>query len=371
MTDSVSKSIDLLPAPLNLRSKGMRWLRALHRQTEATWHAQMEGIEAVAIEAAFAVIAVRILDLEVFRAAHGRRYETVRDNCDGGRTVSGLTLIRNAEVHLPVALEPDFEYRPGCISRRPERGGTNSTVERRHIWATRWKSYSELPDSVRHSERTAERCHTAYRDMVEREEVVETLLEAIAFFDQLDPSIVPRSATGQLAHLPLTALLGLHDTYRRLHPSEPRRRDVARRLIEKTRSRRPPGTRRVILYEVRSASGVLLAYAGFGYGHPNTMIGGEYGKCSWVDSGGQVVRDIEMGFPYDVGVVTGEQGIAVESGRLRVDGALLDDLHLPQPPARPDWWLIKYRWLGDPFAYALERGILWQDDEELVAALDG
>ena len=106
--------------------KGRRWMRAFQVQVAAVWQATVEtdttlvpggGVETeaetVAIAVAHASIASRVLDHHVFNDEYTRsgktycssQYERFRDSDDEGRVLTGLALIRNSEIHLPVLID--------------------------------------------------------------------------------------------------------------------------------------------------------------------------------------------------------------------------------------------------------------------------
>ncbi len=119
-------------------------MRALQAQVAAVWQATVEtdtrlipgGLveteaETVAIAVAYACIATRVLDRHVFNDEYPRsgktyrssKYERFRDSDDQGRVLSGLALIRNSEIHLPILIDPDVDRVLGIP-------GTNPTVFR-------------------------------------------------------------------------------------------------------------------------------------------------------------------------------------------------------------------------------------------------
>jgi hypothetical protein len=209
--------------------KGRRWMLALQRQVEATWLATLNhdsvlcqdhglevDIEPLGVELTFALIAVRVLDFEVFVRSHGEAYEAHRAACIEGRTVEGFTLIRNAEVHLPVVVDPMVE-----------RALSVPVPRARHAWPYQgqfrlfpaWREFDQLPPEVRATEGTANRCKASYRDHVGGKLILDTLLDAVRFFYECDPSLGAVSDDGGLLHFPLPAVLSVSGERR--HPLTP------------------------------------------------------------------------------------------------------------------------------------------------------
>jgi hypothetical protein len=215
-----------------LRHKGTRWFRTLHRQIGATWRAQAEDADAVGIELALAVTAVRVLDLEVFRAALGPAYETTRSGHPGGPVVDGMTLVRNAELHMPVVFTPASNPWVGV----EDAGGRSNPYV---FHDATWQRWDELPAAVRQNRRTSRRCHVGYRDALQGRRVTETLFLALSFFRSLDPTLEPRDSRGELQDFPLPPLKGTTFRYDRLHPDEPSLVDVERRLEQAVSCRNP------------------------------------------------------------------------------------------------------------------------------------
>ncbi|MEX1005802.1 MAG: hypothetical protein WD156_10600 [Acidimicrobiia bacterium] len=222
-------------------AKGRRWMRALQRQVADAWAATTEtdtslcgvhGMEAecevVAISTAFAVTAARVVDYEVFHAEHGQAYLDAKQSERQGQVVDGLVLIRNAEIHLPVILDPDV---PRVLSLLTRDGRSAFRV------VPKWKPYGQLPPDVQNNTKTSKRCHAAYQATVAGEPVIETLLDAIAWFVKCDPSLAHRDEAGELMGFPLPELWQ-HD-YERRHPDWVRRSDVETELRAK-RAREVP-----------------------------------------------------------------------------------------------------------------------------------
>lgn len=274
-----------LRLPPELSTKGSRWLRALHRSVEQCWLATLEDLEAIAIETAFAVIAVRVLDGAVCTTAGGNDYETHRGHTSEGRVVRGLTLIRNAEIHGPEVIDPGYER---AISIPVERGSIMRLFPR-------WKAHEQLPSSVRNDTRTAPSCHSAYRASVAGELVIQTLLDACRFFHGLDASIVPLAADGEPLHFPLRNLL--EHGYERRHPAWPKQSQVESEQVERSQASIPKARRRQITHRlVHPETGSCIGFGG------RADIATPGVRTTWVEPVEQIQRDIANGGEYYVEV---------------------------------------------------------------------
>lgn len=283
----------LLPTDDLLRPKAQRWMRAFQRQIRATWLAQSEDLpnagpaEAVGVSLALAAAAVRVLDLEVFDALHGARYRQERDSSRAGRVVNGLTLVRNAEIHLPAIMTPASNILVGCHSD-PAGDSWNYTFD----YVT-WARHENLPAEVRLNTKTSSRCHQGYIEGLQSRPVTETLLDVFCFFRSLDPELIAYDAKGKLDGFPLPASKGSGHAYYRLHPDEPTQEDVLQRLTKAARDKNPSAEWREICFVFRDpAVGAILRFAGYEKAHPWAMAGERRGVTTWVDYPELVLRDI-------------------------------------------------------------------------------
>lgn len=309
-------------------------MRALQRQVADVWQAAVEtdtrltherGLEAeaetVAISVAFAVTAIRVLDLEIFGREYPRRgktyrssqYERFRDRDVQGRVVSGTVVIRNAEIHLPVLIDSD-------VDRAVSIPGTAPT---RFRVFPRWRPYRVLPQDVRQDRRKGDRRRqaNAYRSHLARRLVIETLLDALAFFLHCDPSMARRTADGELEHFPLPELVQ-HDPYERRHPEWPLSEVVAAQARGRAASRPPAGIERVILHRLTDPNGDVEAYVGA------TLVTPGYWEA-FTERPEQIASDVAAGFRYKV---QEERVLADASGRLMLGNDRLDAaVPLPAP----------------------------------------
>jgi hypothetical protein len=201
---------------------------ALQRQVEATWVATFENdsvlcrehgpeldIEPVGVELAFALVAIRVLDLEVFVRCHGSIYEAHRGGCSEGRLIDGMTLMRNAELHLPDVVDPGVERVLNVPLLRP---GQAWPFRSEFRLFPSWRQLYELPKDVRETTKTAGHCIASYGDYVAGKLIIDSLLDAVRFFYDCDPSLAAVGDDGELLHFPLPAVLSVDGD--RHHPLE-------------------------------------------------------------------------------------------------------------------------------------------------------
>lgn len=295
-------------------------MHALQRQVLATWLATTEtdttlcrdhglevDAEAVAIESAFAVTAVRVLDLECFQKGGTAGYKAHRDDADDGQVVSAMNLIRNAEIHLPVILDPDVHRTVGV----PMADGS----QRFRVFP-KWVPYIRLPQEIRDSVRTKDKpnatrakAHQHYETALEGRFVVETLLDAVRFFHACDPTIVRHDDAGELDFFPLPEI-AQHD-YERRHPDWPTRAQYQADLRSRLESAPPAGDLRVITHVLFDDEDGVRALCGQTHSPlGNTTI--------FIETSQQVIRDIRAGYRYRVRLSHDE----TETEITEVDGAV-------------------------------------------------
>ncbi len=303
--------------------------------------------ERVALEIAPALAAIRTLDLEVLRASLNRavaqRYLDLQKTDPQGQVVLGVVLPRNADIHLPATLDLHVDRVVG------EGDGYRVMPS--------WQPYDKLPAVVRANRRnqsnrngTSEPSHTAYRNAVGGHLVIETLLDAFAFFLRCDPTLARRVAgTDDLAYFPLRAYT-IHD-YERRHPDQPNRAAFGAEVRRLTEGAPPSGSGREILYRLTSDG--MAVYCG----HTVEPFGL---RSVFTESAPQIVRDIRAGYPYVAAATDGTHHavVADADGRLAADGVALDDYAFAQPCRHPlpqtwlAWWQLT---LEDPFWYRKQR----------------
>lgn len=337
-----------MPLPEDALPKAHRYMRALRRAVIAYWYATLECKEAAHIEAAGAATVVNVLDETVFQAALGQRYQDLRARDRLGQVVTGLELMRNCEVHAPVDA-PDLLVESRLISV------PLSTAGQLMRGVYKWAEEADLPDAyktlsngVSETVRRARgEAHHGYRQAVQGRVVTETLLDAIQWFEAIDPSLVvgapfePRYAYGEVPEIDpaggadgekvatfIAPLAGL-DSREVLLP------DLATRWHErraagmgamddwfvqavKRARKEPPFGRRTVESVIRDGDKII----GYGGSTPT-----DWGSNSWVERAAQVRKDVDAGGAY---VVSSEDGaeVAVAAGGHQSVVALRGDLDL-------------------------------------------
>ncbi|MFH8701324.1 hypothetical protein [Streptomyces chartreusis] len=345
----------------DLQAKGRQKMYGLALYTSRVWEAcastdtrlcRDHGLhvdsERVALEIAPALAAVRTLDLEVFRAgqrgADGQRYLDLQKTDLQGQVVLGLVLARNADIHLPATLDLHVDRVVGNDDG--------------YQVMPSWLTYDRLPAVVRANKRsqgnkngTSEASHDAYRDAVGGHLVIETLLDAFAFFRRCDPALARSTPqTEELAYFPLPATNTGHG-YERRHPDQPNRADVGAEVRRLTEDVPPAGSGREISYRLDSEGTAVYC------GHTVERFGL---RSAFTESAVQIGRDVRAGYPYTAVATNGvHHPITVGAdGGLWADGVVLEDYPFPQPHRHPlpqtwlAWWKLA---LDDPFWYRKQR----------------
>lgn len=315
-------------------AKGLRYMRELRRAIEAYWYATMEDPEAAALEARRVASAVNILDEAVFLNAHGDAYRSHRAGNALGRVVMGLELIRNCEEHSPVVF--DDLLVPGA-----QFGVPLAMAPTRMRVVYEWAKYSDMPDGYSHidssaterAKRARAEAQDAYRKQVQGRPVIDTIFDAVNFFQQLDPQLVAepppvvRWAFAESAGLesivevpdtdPQTELPAGHLVYRPMgmdqyevflsdiacRPSDRRSAqwpawDTAVRtrkvgILQQAKERNPPGSAREVRYQLIE-NGKVIGYSGVVVEGPGVV------SDSWVERTRQIANDIGRGYAYFV-----------------------------------------------------------------------
>lgn len=339
-------------------------MRSLQRQVAAIWQATVEtetrlvlggGVESeaetVAIAVAHASIATRVLDRHVFNDEYPRsgktyrssKYERFRDSDGQGRVLTGLTLIRNSEIHLPVVIDPD-------VDRVLSIPGTDPTLLRVF---PRWRPYRVLPAAMRERRTRGDRRREAlaYRSHLAGRLVTETMLDALGFFLRCDPSLARRASDGEFEHFPLPELIQ-HDPYERRHPEWPPVDSVSADVRSEVTAKPPNGLEREILHRLVDGDGNVEAYVGY------TQVTPIY-REAFIEPPEQITADVEGGFRYHF--ADADVRLAAD-GRLTVNGNELDDIALPPFPAPGGDARTEEVWRGlfrltqeDGFYYASQR----------------
>jgi hypothetical protein len=349
-----------MPLPDVALEKAQRYVRALRRAVLAYWYATLEDPEAAALEAITATLYVNILDEAVFERALETRYRTIRSQDRLGRVVTGLELIRNCETHSSILAE-DLLVQKQILGVPLHQGGQIT----RCVYA--WAEYDQLPDDYRNlpsgtgdrQRRARGEAQDGYRKAVQGRHVIEALLDAMAFFESLDPRLIGvdgpplQWAYGEAyGELPvgenpdgsvqawLVARPMSLDRFELFLP------DIVCRYTERRSARWPAadvtlGERRRLLRDQLPGEterqvahalyedGRLIGYSGYGSG------GGSL-RSSWVERKQQVWRDVRSGYRYYVRHDDGEVDLTV-GGHERVVALQPDgnDLIALLPPAPP------------------------------------
>jgi hypothetical protein len=287
-------------------SKGLLWMRAVRRRTLDYWYATVEDPDAAHIEAALATVAVNVIDESVFLASHGDRYRDHRPAHPQGRVVMGLEFIRNCEIHATqlteLATTATFGV-PGLGFRL----------------VLSWPEFEALPWDYRQrlggEPRARGEARDAYRKWVAGRPVIETLLDAIAYFEQLDSRLLPAEAVDLRYSFAPAVPLGFNDELFTCRPmgldhTQLVLPDLACRNVERRsaswpsadqwlkeqdrmiRKQPPAGTCREICVRVVDGTGKLVGYRGYAES-PDEQY-----RHAWVERAPQVGRDIRNGFRY-------------------------------------------------------------------------
>jgi hypothetical protein len=300
--------------------KARRYMRALRRGLFAYWYATLEGTEAAAIEAATATWYVNILDEAVFEQAHGEPYKNLRASDRLGRVVMGLELIRNCETHAPVVFDKLLvESTAYSVPLAVEGPPVMRSVLAWAAYDVLPAPYRDVPSSATAAQRRARaEALDGYRKAVRLRHVIETLLDAMAFFESLDDRLVGPPAPSlrwAFAELPDTdpefakpsgwyvaRPLGLdafepflpdmvcRDTERRTVQWPPADRTLEARARQ-ARKDLPSALAREVRY-LLTKDGVVVGYSGL---QPEP-----HGASPWVERRRQVWQDVRKGFRYFV-----------------------------------------------------------------------
>lgn len=369
-----SHNVGLFPLPSDVLAKSRQWCRALQRQIWATWWAAVETdthlapggavhdeAEAVMVEAGLSVASVQVL-YEIFLGAYPRltqgdpnssAFEAFSHTDGAGQVVSGLKLIRNGEMHADCIVVPDIQRVVGVTFEDGLHG---------YRIFPHWVSYGGLPPDVREARyppkgsvtgavgklKTNQIHHDHYNAVVGGHLVIETLLDAFAFFARCDPRIVRLNQDGGPRHFPLEPIS--ERDYERRHPEWRSRAEVEEELRELCESNPPGGTKRTCVAHLQDATGAVVAHCGY-----TEVGGGRY--ATFTETPEQVLRDVtEFGYPYWMQ----DQGVAWPV-IVNADGDLVGDgsgdgeqSHLGTTEELPwlDWFTLAR---SDAFAYRDQR----------------
>jgi hypothetical protein len=304
------------PARNKLRQKYRALTDAIRRTWEATATSDVElhdghflvDCEQVVNDAATALAIARTIDtlfMELITDTDKVRYEQMWTDDPDARIVRGLVLIRNAEIHAHTPIEIDS---PRLVSGFGKNG-----------WRVfpRWQEYADLPGEIQNNAKTGRTAHDRYRDSVGGRLVIETLLDALRFFDRCDPSLTRRADNGDIEGFPLEMFI--EHSYERRHPYWPSGAEMNEQLLDRFTIMAPTGAGR----EIRRAIPVdgTTVYVGF------TRLGPHNGFMSFLESAEQIAWDIAGGYPYTAVTKSGEPiPVTLIDGTLRLEGVPLTDV---------------------------------------------
>lgn len=185
----MSADRSVVPAPAF--AKAQRYMRGLRRAVLSYWYATLEDVEAATLEASTATFFVNILDEAVFEAALGDAYRDRRSQDRLGRVVTGLELIRNCETHAAILADGLLVVRQ-LLGVPLHQGGQIMRC------VLSWAEFDSLPAAYRDVEseagdrrrRARGEAQDGYGKAVQGRHVIETLLDAVAFFESLDDRLV-------------------------------------------------------------------------------------------------------------------------------------------------------------------------------------
>jgi len=221
---------------------------------------------------------------------------------------SGLELVRNSELHATEVAHLREHARFGVPS-----AGTRLVLH--------WPHLEDLPDEYRTRQsgepRTRGEARDAYQKWVADRPVIETLLDAIAFFEALAPNLtralppelvyafvepVPLGSNGERFVCRPLGLdqfaiflpdLACRNTERRAS-SWPSADEWLREENRKIRKKPPAASSREITTRVEGEHGKLIAYSGLSGSR------GDYVRSRWIERAKQVGRDVRAGYRYFV-----------------------------------------------------------------------
>lgn len=315
-----SKGRSSLRLPSDRLPKGKRYMRALRRAALNYWYATLEDPEAAYIEASIAAFVVNVLDEAVFEAALGGDYRTWRARDRLGKVVTGLELVRNCEVHAPVVFD-DLLVERQRVGVPLSSGGQSMRV------VLTWAAYPDLPVTYRDlpagsssaQVRARGEAQHGYREAVQDRSVMETIFDATAFFQEIEPKLVedePPETRWAFAELPDTdPSVSAPRAYFIARPMgldrwEVELPDIACRWWDRRRAswgatdtylkeevkrakKRPPVSEtRQVVHLILDDTGTLVGYSGVAVNDQAIRF------PTWAERSQQVWRDVKNGYRY-------------------------------------------------------------------------
>ena len=274
-----------------------------------------------------ALVSVRTIDLEVLDTSDETAYRAARAGSTTGEVVRGLTPVRNNAVHHVDVVDPDLARAVG-----PLPGGTC-------VIFPRWKDRALLPTAMfeHHDHKRLGQLNIGYANSYDHAVagrlLLDTLMDAHAFFESCEPSLVERDAENQITGFPLPPL-PFGGGYVRLHPDWPTQEHVDGEIRTRTGSAPPKGRDR----QIRGLLIVDDTVVCCGYTDP----AGPYAR-SFTEPVDQIVADVDAGFEHFLELdgtthpVTVHDGVALVAGR---ELATISELMLTDDEEEPwrGWW---------------------------------
>ena len=177
-----------------------------------------------------------------------------------------------------------------------------------------------------------------------RRDVIDTFIDALAFFVPADPSIAAWDSPAELKGLPLSELPGPIGEYQRRTPFTKSLRDWRAELFDYAKNQ-APGNPRAITGVVVDDDGTIECYVG-------TTEDGPF-RGSFIETPDQIDRDVANGAHYHVAGTVLSSGV----GGPEVGGDALHTVSLPElspGEAEATRWRLQLR-TDDPDLYIRRR----------------
>lgn len=281
---------------------------------------QFEDFDPIVNEVDRALWAIRTLDNEVYCASGGPDYVDLRGTTPRGQVVWAFASLRDVATHRADVVDPDIRRAVGPLD------------EGRFMIFPRWKQRTALPvDTFRKQDGGVYGTRiSAYDDHVAGRHVLDTLIDAFAFFDACDGQLARRDPDGQVEGFPLRPLSGRGVGYYRLGPDWPTHEEAERNLFQFAASARPAGSARSIVGTLQAGT-TICGWTEF-----------ETRRASFTEPVRQVVADISRGYPY-VLAAGGSPVETVGDQLVTADGRVLSDavpdVETSNDASWMDWWI--------------------------------
>jgi len=275
-------------------------MRKFQREVAAVWSATVDDevvfsrgsgpevdTEKFAIITEAPTITLRTLDQEFFQK-HVPSYSDLRSSRDDGKTLRGLTVVRNSHVHSRLTTDPNLFRVVGPMGP---------------LWRlyASWPNFDDLPSDIQTGQHSpSATLQAVYEQNVAGRDVIDTLLDALKFFVVCDPSIAKWTDDDQLDGFPLPELAGPSSEYQRMHPFAKSLRDWQAELFAYARTQTPASPR-----EITGAiedGGVIVCYVG--------MYQSGHRSGRFYETPSQVGADVANGAQYKIGETPLTDGVS-------------------------------------------------------------